>query len=86
MDPETAFAGEVLFPQVQPWDVVFDNLWVSYSEFWLVAGAGPGADLESAIPEGDAVKGNGEAIGIPTQIPAGCIAVALSVWEAPAPD
>ncbi|GGT26998.1 hypothetical protein GCM10010222_81000 [Streptomyces tanashiensis] len=86
MAPETAFADVALFPQAQPWDVVFDALWVSYSEFWLVAGAGPGADIESAIPEGDAVKGNGEAIGIPTQISAGHIAVALSVWGAPAPD
>ncbi|MGW4702467.1 hypothetical protein [Streptomyces sp. NPDC004285] len=39
MDPETAFADEALFPGAQPWDVVLDVLWVSYSEFWLRTGA-----------------------------------------------
>ncbi|MEU9994178.1 hypothetical protein [Streptomyces sp. NPDC050848] len=34
--------GEDLFAADQPWDVVFDNLWVSHSEFWLVG--------RSAIP------------------------------------
>ncbi|WP_329428025.1 hypothetical protein [Streptomyces sp. NBC_01268] len=86
MDPETAFAGEELFAHARPWDVVYDALWVSHSEFWLVAGNGPGADVVTAIPEGDSVKGNGEAIGIATLGSAGRIAVALSVWEASAPD
>ncbi|MEU6622631.1 hypothetical protein ABZ926_17945 [Streptomyces litmocidini] len=86
MDPEMALVGEVLFPEAQPWEVVFDALWVSHSEFWLVAGDGPGADIVGAVPEGDAVKGNGEAIGIPAQGSAGRVAVVLSVWEAPAPD
>ncbi|GGY26152.1 hypothetical protein [Streptomyces tanashiensis] len=86
MDPEVAFAGEVLYPQAQPWEVVFDALWVSHSEFWLVAGDGFGADIVTAIPEGDSVRGNGEAIGIPTQGSAGRIAVVLSAWEEPAPD
>ncbi|MEE1820242.1 hypothetical protein PUR59_35175 [Streptomyces sp. SP18ES09] len=86
MNPETAFADEALFPDAQPWDVVLDTLWGSYGEFWLVAGAGPGADVETAIPEREAVAGNGEAVGIPTVESAGRIAVVLSVWEAPAPD
>ncbi|MFI6416946.1 hypothetical protein ACIBG6_05910 [Streptomyces sp. NPDC050842] len=86
MDPVVAFGGDALFLHAQPWDVVFDALWVSHSEFWLVAGDGPGADIVSAIPEGDSVKGNGEAVGIPAQGSASRIAVVLSVWEDPAPD
>ncbi|KQX14914.1 hypothetical protein ASC82_06545 [Streptomyces sp. Root431] len=86
MRPETAFTGEDLFPHAQPWDVVFDVLRVSHGEFWLVAGDGPGAGIVSAIPEGDSLTGNGEAIGIPTLASAGHVAVALSVWEGPAPD
>ncbi|MFE1549878.1 hypothetical protein [Streptomyces sp. NPDC058718] len=86
MHPETAFADEDLFPHSKPWDVVYDVLWVTHSEFWLVAGDGPGADLVGAIPEGDSLKGNAEAIGIPTLASAGHVAVALSVWEEPAPD
>lgn len=81
-DPETMF-GEDLFPTDQPWDVVFDSLWVSHSEFWLVAG--PGADIVSTIPEGDSVRGNGEAVGVPTFSSATDVGVALSVWEGPAP-
>ncbi|MFE5614199.1 hypothetical protein [Streptomyces sp. NPDC056524] len=84
MDPETMF-GEDLFPSDQPWDVVFDSLWVSYSEFWLTASSDPN-DITSVIPDGDSVAGNGKAVGIPTLISAGDIAVALSVWRRPAPD
>ncbi|MFJ6581280.1 hypothetical protein ACIQMY_35555 [Streptomyces sp. NPDC091368] len=86
MNPEAAFADAALFPDAQPSDVVLDTLGVSYGEFWLVAGAGPGTDIETAIPEGDAVAGNGAAVGVPTVEPTGRIAVVLSVWEAPAPD
>ncbi|MFJ4868575.1 hypothetical protein [Streptomyces sp. NPDC088757] len=86
MDPEKAFTGEELFPEAQPWDTVYDAMWVSYSEFWLTAGGGPAADIATAIPEGDAVKGNGEAIGIPTLGSNTRIAAVLSVWESPAPD
>ncbi|MET7760135.1 transposase [Streptomyces sp. NPDC005389] len=50
MDYGNAFAGEELFPGVQPWDVVYDALWVSHSEFWLAAGDGLGADVVTAIP------------------------------------
>ncbi|GGU12802.1 hypothetical protein GCM10010272_67510 [Streptomyces lateritius] len=85
MDPESMINSD-LYPDRQPWDVVFDELWVSHSEFWLVAGSGPGADIVSAIPEGDAVTGNGEAIGIPTSGSAGDVSIALSVWEAPVPE
>ncbi|MFD4322241.1 hypothetical protein [Streptomyces sp. NPDC058548] len=86
MDPEAAFGGDDLFPHAQPWDVTYDALWVSHSAFWLVAGSGPGADIVTAIPERDSVKGNGEAIGIPTTGSATRIAAALSIWEGPAPD
>ncbi|MFF7780295.1 hypothetical protein ACFZCG_38475 [Streptomyces tanashiensis] len=86
MDPENAFAGEGLFPDVQPWDAVYDALLGAHSEFWLAAGDGPGADIVTAIPEGDSVRGNGEAVGIPTLGSTGRIAAVLSVWEAPAPD
>ncbi|MEU6882913.1 hypothetical protein [Streptomyces sp. NPDC046712] len=85
MDPVTIF-GKDLFPADQPWDVVFDALWVSHSEFWLVAGSGAGADVVSAIPEGDSVRGIGEAVGVPTLSSATDVGVALSVWEGPAPD
>ncbi|WP_369147859.1 hypothetical protein [Streptomyces sp. R44] len=86
MESETAFADEELFPRDQPWDAVFDALSVSHSEFWLVADDMLGADLVSAVPEGDTLKGNGAAVGIPTQLSARRIAVVLSVWEEPAPD
>jgi hypothetical protein len=86
VDPEKAFAGEDLFPETQPWDMVYDAMWVSHGEFWLTAGEGPGADIVSALPEGDSVKGNGEAIGIPTAASHVRIVAALSVWETPAPD
>ncbi|WP_030557039.1 hypothetical protein [Streptomyces exfoliatus] len=86
MDPEKAFAGEELFPDAQPWDTVYDAMWVSHGEFWLSAGDGPGTDIVTAIPEGDSVKGNGEAIGIPTLGSSTGIAAVLSVWESPAPD
>ncbi|MER5708588.1 hypothetical protein [Streptomyces sp. NPDC002122] len=86
MHPETALADEDFFPHAQPWDVVYDVFRVTHSEFWLVVGDGPGADIVSAIPEGDSLKGNGEAIGIPTLASAGHVAVAPSVWEEPAPD
>ncbi|MDX2565254.1 hypothetical protein PV371_37255 [Streptomyces sp. TX20-6-3] len=86
MDPGNAFTGEELFPGVQPWDVVYDALWVSHSEFWLAAGDGLGADVVTAIPEGDSVKGNGVAVGSPTLGSAGRVTAVLSVWESPAPD
>ncbi|WP_225805583.1 hypothetical protein [Streptomyces sp. NK15101] len=86
MDPERVFAGEDLFPGAQPWDRVYAAMWVSHSEFWLVAGDGPCADPVTAIPEGDCVKGNGEAIGIPTLGSATRIQAVLSVWESPSPD
>ncbi|MCT4357816.1 hypothetical protein M5362_32435 [Streptomyces sp. Je 1-79] len=78
--------GKSMFPADQPWDVVFDALWVSYSEFWLVAGSGPGADFTPVIPDGDSVQGNGGAVGVPTSRSTTRIEVALSVWDRPAPD
>ncbi|MFG3350154.1 hypothetical protein ACGF1Z_34465 [Streptomyces sp. NPDC048018] len=84
-DIEPAFDSSVVFPGKQPWDVVFDALWVTHGEFWLVAGSGPGADITSAVPEGDGVQGNGEAVGIPASA-SGRVGVALSVWAGPAPD
>jgi len=86
MDPEKVFAGEELFPGAQPWDSVYDTLWVTHSVFWLVAGTGPGADIVSAVPEGDSVKGSGEAVGIPTPTSAARVTAVLSVWDSPAPD
>ncbi|MFB7368913.1 hypothetical protein ACFC0D_03590 [Streptomyces sp. NPDC056222] len=85
MDSAMMF-GEDLFPTDQPWDVVFDSLWVSHSEFWLVAAGGHGADIVSAVPDGDSVRGSEDAVGVPTLTSAAHIGVVLSVWEGPAPD
>ncbi|WP_328946755.1 hypothetical protein OG259_40080 [Streptomyces sp. NBC_00250] len=85
MDPLRVSAEDELFPSAQPWDVVDDSLWVSHSEFWLVAGSGPGIDIVSAVPEGDSIKGNGGAVGIPTRASETRIAAVVSVWEGAAP-
>ncbi|MFF8836057.1 hypothetical protein [Streptomyces sp. NPDC015130] len=86
MDPENAFNSDTLFPDVQPWDAVYDSMWVSHGEFWLVAGDGPGVDTTTAIPRGDTVQGNGDAVGVPTTGSTDRIAAVLSVWDSPAPD
>ncbi|MFC9337391.1 hypothetical protein ACFT0G_02975 [Streptomyces sp. NPDC057020] len=84
MDNNADF-GAHLFPGESPWDAIYDTLWVSHREFWLVAGTGPGPNIMTAIPEGDTIACNGEAVGIPT-LSEGRVSVALSVWEGPAPD
>ncbi|MFG3041890.1 hypothetical protein ACGFYZ_33830 [Streptomyces sp. NPDC048330] len=86
MEPVANFENDKLFPDRQPWDVVYDALWVTHGEFWLVAGSGPGGDIDSAIPEDGSIKGNGEAVGIPAASANGRVGAALSVWEEPAPD
>lgn len=84
MEPETMF-DKGLFPaDLQPWDAVFDYLWVTHSEFWLVAG--PDADIVSAIPDRNSVAGNGGAVGVPAPSSETHVGVALSIWEGPAPD
>ncbi|MFI0990509.1 hypothetical protein [Streptomyces exfoliatus] len=84
MDNDASF-GAGLFQGKVPWDVIYDTLWVSHKEFWLVAGTGPGPDIVTAIPEGDTIACNGEAVGIPT-LTEGLVNVALSVWGGPPPD
>ncbi|MET7622808.1 hypothetical protein [Streptomyces sp. NPDC005408] len=85
MEPATVF-GEDVFPDRQPWDVVFDALTVSYGEFWVLAEGGDRDDVESAIPDGDAVSGHGTAVGVPTRESRTSIEVALSVWDDTPPD
>ncbi|MFG3345772.1 hypothetical protein ACGF1Z_12010 [Streptomyces sp. NPDC048018] len=84
MDPDTSLVAASLFPDEQPWDVVFDAFHVTHGQFWLVAG--DGAEIVSAVPEGDSLKGNGAAIGIPASRSATRVSVALSFWEEPAHD
>ncbi|MGW3521383.1 hypothetical protein [Streptomyces hydrogenans] len=85
MDDGAGFERD-LFQGNEPTDVVFDSLWVTYSEFWLAPAAGPYADVTTAIPVGDAIAANGEVVGIPTKNSAGDVTVALSVWPATPPD
>ena len=75
-----------LFQGDEPTDVVFDSLWVTYSQFWLVPVAGPYPEVTTAIPVGDAIAANGEVVGLPTKNSAGDVRVALSVWSATPPD
>ncbi|MGA5198305.1 hypothetical protein [Streptomyces exfoliatus] len=76
--------GDNLFEGANPIDVAFDTLWVTHREFWLVAGDGPGADVSTAIPVGDSLAHNGEAVGIPT-LAEGFVNVALSAWASRPP-
>ncbi|MER7666373.1 hypothetical protein [Streptomyces sp. NPDC096193] len=78
--------GEDLFPDRQPWDVAFDELTVSYSQFWVLGEGGDRGDVESAIPQGDAVSGHGTAAGVPTRASRALIGAALSVWDETPPD
>ncbi|GGT54653.1 hypothetical protein GCM10010271_68150 [Streptomyces kurssanovii] len=78
--------SEDLFPDRQPWDVAFDELTVSYSQFWVLAEGGDRSDAESAVPQDDAVSGHGTAAGVPTQASRVHIGAALSVWDETPPD
>ncbi|MFI1016845.1 hypothetical protein [Streptomyces sp. NPDC020965] len=85
MESVTVF-GENLFPDRQPWDVVFDTLKVSHSEFWVLAEGGDHGDLESAIPQEGVVSAHGTAVGVPTRASRTRIGIALSVWGETPPD
>ncbi|MFJ8659723.1 hypothetical protein [Streptomyces sp. NPDC093795] len=75
-----------MFPGRSPWHVVFDVLSVSHSQFWLVSGSMPGSPIVCPVPEGDSMKGNGEAVGVPTLASATRVDVVLSAWEREAPE
>ncbi|WNO76777.1 MULTISPECIES: hypothetical protein [unclassified Streptomyces] len=78
--------GEDLLPDRQPWDVTFDELTVSYSQFWVLAEGGARCDVESATPRGDSVYGHGAAVGVPTLASRANISAVLSVWDDAPPD
>ncbi|MEU2656047.1 hypothetical protein ABZ615_12050 [Streptomyces sp. NPDC007325] len=76
-----------LFQEREPTDVVFDTLWVTHSEFWLVlAAAGHFVDVSTAIPSEDSIVGNGDAVGIPTRESVVDVRISLSVWPTTPPD
>ncbi|GGR51696.1 hypothetical protein [Streptomyces roseolus] len=86
MDDEAEFENN-LFLGGEPTDVVFDALWVTYSQFWLtLAAADRFVDVSTAIPAADSIATNGDAVGIPTRSSAGNVKVALSAWPATPPD
>ncbi|MFF9340515.1 hypothetical protein ACF1CG_12315 [Streptomyces sp. NPDC014773] len=86
MDDEAEFERNS-FRDGEPWDVVFDTLWIICSQFWLVlAAADRSVDVSTVIPAGDSIASNGDAVGIPTRISAGHVKVALSAWPATPPD
>ncbi|MFI0829549.1 hypothetical protein ACH4Q7_34640 [Streptomyces roseolus] len=86
MDGEAEFESG-LFLDGEPTDVVFDALWVTYSQFWLaLAAADRFVDVSTAIPAADSIATNGDAVGIPTRSSAGNVKVALSAWPATPPD
>ncbi|RVU20961.1 hypothetical protein EOT10_26935 [Streptomyces antnestii] len=83
MEPETNSQSS-LFGNTGPWDVVYDDFVISYSQFWVAAR--DGADFTTAIPAGEEVKGNGQAVGIPAASQETRVEVALSYWQSTPPD